>query len=492
MRVLFATSEAHPLIKTGGLADVSGALPKAISQITDLNTKTPVDVRILMPAYGAVLAKLNDIVSISNLKILGQDCEIITGKMPDSGLQVIAIQNAFLYERAGGPYFDENGIDWLDNPLRFGVLSRMASLLCSAQSPIKNWQPDIIQCNDWQTGMAPAYMKLLDNSRTKSIFSIHNLAFQGNFDASWLEKLDLPISSLSINGFEYFNQISFLKAGLFYADELSTVSPTYAKEIQTKVFGFGFEGLLQTRKDSLTGILNGIDTQDWNPATDAHLVKNYSNKRITGKQAVKKALQQQLGLQIDANAPLLGVVSRLTHQKGLDLLPEIMPKLISLGCQFAILGSGEKKLEAKFNDFAQRYPLKVSMSTGYNEHLSHNIMAGCDMFIMPSRFEPCGLNQLYGLAYGTPPIVSHTGGLADSVCNTNEATLKNKTATGFTLQNLKSETLLVTIKHALDHWHDKKIWRSIQKNGMNQDVSWERSAIAYYRLYQKVMKNNLS
>ena len=491
MRVLFATSEAHPLIKTGGLADVSGALPKAISQITDLNTKTPVDVRILMPAYGAVLAKLNDIVSVSNLKILGQDCKIITGKMPDSGLQVIAIQNAFLYERAGGPYSDENGIDWLDNPLRFGVLSRMASLLCSAQSPIKNWQPDIIQCNDWQTGMAPAYMKLLDNSRTKSIFSIHNLAFQGNFDASWLEKLDLPISSLSINGFEYFNQISFLKAGLFYADELSTVSPTYAKEIQTKVFGFGFEGLLQTRKDSLTGILNGIDTQDWNPATDAHLVKNYSNKRITGKQAVKKALQQQLGLQIDANAPLLGVVSRLTHQKGLDLLPEIMPKLISLGCQFAILGSGEKKLEAKFNDLAQRYPLQVSMSTGYNEHLSHNIMAGCDMFIMPSRFEPCGLNQLYGLAYGTPPIVSHTGGLADSVCNTNEATLKNKTATGFTLQNLKSETLLVTIKHALDHWHDKKIWRSIQKNGMDQDVSWGLSAISYYDLYQKVLQKQL-
>ena len=189
---------------------------------------------------------------------------------------------------------------------------------------------------------------------------------------------------------------------------------------------------------------------------------------------------------------MLGVVSRLTHQKGLDLLPEIMPKLISLGCQFAILGSGEKKLEAKFNDFAQRYPLQVSMNTGYHEHLSHNIMAGCDMFIMPSRFEPCGLNQLYGLAYGTPPIVSHTGGLADSVCDTNEVTLKNKTATGFSMQYLTSETLLVTIKHALAHWHDKKIWRSIQKNGMDQDVSWERSAIAYYRLYQKVMKNNLS
>ena len=488
MRVLFATSEAHPLIKTGGLADVSGSLPKAISQITDLNTNTPVDVKILMPAYEAVLAKLNDIVSVNNLKILGQDCEIITGKMPDSSLQVIAIKNAFLYERTGGPYSDENGVDWLDNPLRFGVLSRMASLLCSAKSPIKNWQPDIIQCNDWQTGMAPAYMKLLDNSGTKSVFSIHNLAFQGNFDASWVDKLDLPISNFIINGFEYFNQISFLKAGLFYADELSTVSPTYAKEIQTKAFGCGFEGLLQTRSDSLTGILNGIDTQDWNPATDAHLAKNYSNKRISGKLAVKKALQQQLGLQIDANAPLLGVVSRLTHQKGLDLIPEIMPKLIALGCQFAILGSGEKKLEAKFDDLARRYSMQVSMNTGYNEHLSHNIMAGCDIFIMPSRFEPCGLNQLYGLAYGTPPVVSYTGGLADSVCDTNEITLNNKTATGFSIQHLTSERLLFTIKHALDHWHDKKIWSSIQKNGMNQDVSWERSALAYFKLYQKVMK----
>ena len=492
MRVLFATSEAHPLIKTGGLADVSGALPKAISQQNDLNINEKVDVKIVMPAYGAVLAKLRNIHLITSLSVLGQDCEIITGKMPDSGLQVVAIRNAFLYERAGGPYSDENGVDWLDNPLRFGVLSRVASLLCSAQSPFKDWQPDIIQCNDWQTGLTPAYMKLLDNSRTKAIFSIHNLAFQGNFNASWLDKLDLPISNFVINGFEYFNQISFLKAGLFYADELSTVSPTYAKEIQTKAFGCGFEGLLQTRKDALTGILNGIDSQDWNPESDAHLVKNYSNNRVAGKQTVKKDLQQQLGLQIDANAPLLGIVSRLTHQKGLDLLPEIMPKLISLGCQFAILGSGEKKLEAKFNDLAQRYPLQVSMNTGYSEYLSHNIMAGCDMFIMPSRFEPCGLNQLYGLAYGTPPIVSHTGGLADSVCDTNAITLKNKTATGFSMQHLTSEKLLSTIKHALDHWHDKKIWRSIQKNGMNQDVSWERSAMAYCKLYQKVMKNSSS
>ena len=484
MRVLFATSEAYPLIKTGGLADVSGALPKAISQLAAFKG----DIKIVMPAYSAVLAKLINIQTIANIDVLGQACTIITGNMPDSGLDVIAIQNAFLYERAGGPYSDENGIDWIDNALRFGVLSRVASLLCSAQSPISDWLPELIQCNDWQTGLTPAYMKLLDNSHVKSIFSIHNLAFQGCFNATWLAKLELPAAHFQINGFEYYSQISFLKAGLFYADQLSTVSPTYAQEIQTKQFGFGLEGLLQTRAADLTGIVNGIDTHEWNPATDVHLPKNYSNSRITNKHAVKHALQQQLGLQMDANAPLLGIVSRLTHQKGLDLLPEITPTLVKQGCQFAILGSGDKALEAHFNELAESFPNQVSMNTGYHEHLSHNIMAGCDMFIMPSRFEPCGLNQLYGLAYGTPPIVSLTGGLADSVFDTNELSLKNNRATGFVVKNVNSASLLVTIQRAIKIWQDKTTWRKIQKNGMQRDISWDSSASAYLNLYQKTLK----
>ena len=483
MRVLFATSEAYPLIKTGGLADVSGALPKAISQLPDFKG----DIKLLLPAYSAVLAKLKTAKTIANINVLGQDCSLITGKMPDSDIEVIAIKNAALYERTGGPYSDENGIDWLDNPLRFGVLSRVASLLGSANSPIKNWLPDLIHCNDWQTGLAPAYMKLLDNSKTKSILSIHNIAFQGCFDATWLKQLELPAAHFQINGFEYHGQISFLKAGLFYADQLSTVSPTYAQEIQTADFGFGLEGLLQTRSSELTGILNGIDADEWNPATDLHLPKNYSNSRITGKHAVKHALQQQLGLDIHANAPLLGVVSRLTHQKGLDLLPVIMPKLVDLGCQFAILGSGEKKLEANFNALAERYPTQISMNTGYHEHLSHNIMAGSDLFIMPSRFEPCGLNQLYGLAYGTPPIVSNTGGLADSVCDTNELSLKNNSATGFVVKNVTSASLLITIQQAIATWQDKKTWRKIQKNGMSRDISWVSSAKPYFNLYQKTL-----
>ena len=486
MRVLFATSEVYPLIKTGGLADVSGALPKAISQLKQFSG----DIRILVPGYSAVLSKLKSPHISEKIEVLGHACTLITGKMPDSGLSVIAIQNAHLYERAGSPYNDENGVDWVDNALRFGVLSRIASLLCSKNSPLKDWQPDLIQCNDWQTGLAPAYMKLVDKSTTKSILSIHNLAFQGCFDANWLKPLELPTKDFHMNGFEYYGQISFLKAGLFYADKLSTVSPTYAQEIQTKKYGFGLEGLLKARSNDLTGILNGIDTQEWSPTSDVHLIKNYSNARIAGKKAVKHALQQQLGLKIDADAPLLGVVSRLTYQKGLDLLPEIMPKLIKAGCQFAILGSGDKALEASFSVLEERFPQQVSMNTGYHEHLSHNIMAGSDMFVMPSRFEPCGLNQLYGLAYGTPPIVSLTGGLADSVHDTNESSLKNNTATGFVVKNVNGASLLGTIEHTIQYWKDKKTWRKIQRNGMKRNISWDSSAIDYLALYEKTLAKN--
>lgn len=488
MRVLFATSEAHPLIKTGGLADVSGALPKALSQLEGENS---VDIKIVIPGYKAVLAKVRQAEAIATIGALGYTCKILLGKMPDSGLDVIVVQNTALYERSGGPYSDENGIDWPDNPLRFGVFSRITSMLCSKKnSPIKNWHPDLIQCNDWQTGLVPAYMKLVDNSSTKSILSIHNLAFQGCFDASWVSKLDLPNSGFQMNGFEYYGQLSFLKAGIFYADQLSTVSPTYAEEIQTDSFGFGMQGLLKSRSHELTGILNGIDAEDWNPDTDKNLIKNYNNSRITGKSLVKRNLQEKLGLQIDASAPLLGIVSRLTYQKGLDLLPEIMPKLIEQGCQFAILGSGDKVLETNFKILAAHHPKQVSVNTGYNEQLSHSIMAGSDIFIMPSRFEPCGLNQLYGLAYGTPPVVSDTGGLADSVCDTNELTIKEHTATGFVVKNVNHWSLLVTIERALSYWKDKKTWRQIQSNGMKRPIGWDSSAKAYLALYEKTLSNH--
>ena len=482
MHVLFVTSEAFPLIKTGGLADVSGALPKAIKNLPELNG----DIRILMPAYSGVLSKLKAVKQVATIQALGQQCKLFMGQMPDSNVDVIAIQNDALYARPGGPYTNKDGINWPDNALRFGVLSRVASMLAREDSPL-HWLPDIVHCNDWQTGLTPAYMKLVDQVPVKSVFSIHNMAYQGNFDSSLLTQLELPAQHFNINGFEFYKQISFMKAGLFYADHLSTVSPTYAKEIQTETYGFGLQGLLATRQQDLTGILNGIDTQDWNPAIDTHLIKSYSSKNIAGKKAVKKDLQKAFGLKIDANAPLLGIVSRFANQKGLDLVPPIIPALISEGCQFVILGSGEKPLEEMFTALQKTYPDAVGVNIGYNEPLSHNIMAGADMFIMPSRFEPCGLNQLYGLAYGTPPIVSPTGGLADSVINTSPDSIKNNTATGFVIKNVTQVSLLVAIRYAIRLWKDKKDWRKIQKNGMGTDVSWSSSAISYLELYTKTI-----
>jgi starch synthase len=484
LHVLFVTSEAFPLIKTGGLADVSGALPKAIEHLSEFSG----DIKILIPAYRGLLDQLSSVKQVATILALGQQCKLFMGKMPDSSIDVIAIQNDMLYERQGGPYADENGNDWPDNPLRFGVLSRVASFLTRNDSPLK-WIPDIVHCNDWQTGLTPAYMKLVDHVAVKSIFSIHNMAYQGNFDSGLINLLELPAQHYNISGFEFYNQISFMKAGLFYADHLSTVSPTYAKEIQTVVYGFGLQGLLSSRQNDLTGILNGIDTQDWNPATDKHLIKHYSTKNIAGKKMVKQGLQKRLGLSIDADAPLLGIVSRFAYQKGLDLLPEIIPKLIEEGCQIAILGSGEKALEEAFIVLQKTYPNTLSVNIGYNEPLSHNIMAGADMFIMPSRFEPCGLNQLYGLAYGTPPIVSATGGLADSINDTSPESIKDNTATGFVIKNVTPLSLLVAIRYAISLWRDKKSWRKIQKNGMETNVSWASSAGLYLELYSKLLKN---
>ncbi len=483
MHVLFVTSEAFPLIKTGGLADVSGALPQALTNLADFDG----DIKILIPAYQGLLSKLDGVKQVATIEALAQTCHLFSGKLPDSNVEVIAIQNQMLYERNGGPYTDAQGNDWVDNALRFGVLSRIASLLCRDDSPL-NWRPDVVHCNDWQAGLTPAYMKLVDHVTAKSVFSIHNMAYQGNFDGSQRHALALPTEHFNINGYEFYDQLAFMKAGLFYADHLITVSPTYAKEIQTDVYGFGMQGLLSNRQHDLTGILNGIDTQEWNPATDPHLIKPYSNKSITGKKAVKKALQAELGLTVDANAPLLGIVSRFAYQKGLDLLPPILPALIDAGCQFAILGSGEKALEETFAGLQAQYPGQVSATIGYREPLSHRIMAGADMFVMPSRFEPCGLNQLYGLAYGTPPIVSPTGGLADSVCDTTSESIKNKQATGFVLKNVTAASLLGTIQTAIALWEDKKTWRKIQRHGMETDVSWASSAHLYLDLYKKVLE----
>lgn len=480
MKVLFVSSEVFPLIKTGGLADVSGSLPNALQRLG-------VDIRILIPGYPSVLKQLIDLKPIASLHHLPHidHAELLLGTIKETKVKVIVIKSAALYERNGGPYADPNGLEWQDNPVRFGVLSKVASILASEHSPITDWHPDIVHCNDWQTALAPAYMKLTEHSRVKSVISLHNMAFQGCYTPNWVVSLGLPSSGFSIEGFEYHGQLSFLKAGIFYADAITTVSPRYAIEIQTAAFGFGLEGLLSQRSDEIKGILNGIETDEWNPETDKYLSKNYSSKNMSGKQEIKAALQQSLGLNVDAHAPLLGVVSRLTHQKGLDMLAPHLQTLIDQGCQFALLGGGEMGLEASFQNIAIHNPGRVSVTIGYNEPLSHQIMAGCDMFIMPSRFEPCGLNQLYGLAYGTPPIVNATGGLADSVIDSNHAHITNKTANGFVMVEASADGLMACIRRAVETYrNDKDTWLQIQKTGMSQNLSWDKSAQEYLAVYQ--------
>ncbi len=487
MRILFVTSEAFPLIKTGGLADVSGSLPAALNE-------KGVDVRILMPAYPAVLEKLIDlraIATIDQLPIVGS-VKILMGTMPETGINVMAIQSPELYERAGGPYVDITGNDWPDNPLRFGILSRVAAnLACSLTSPLIDWLPDVVHCNDWQSGLTPAFIHFhqlaTGMKHAKSVLSIHNLAFQGNFGAEWVANLGLPAESYQMEGLEYYGQMSFLKAGVYYADHLSTVSPTYGLEIQTPEYGFGMQGLLAKRNKEIEGILNGIDINEWNPKSDPHLSAHYDATHLKNKSVVKQALQQQLGLNVEAKAPLLGVVSRLTYQKGLDMLLQIAEPLIQQGYQIALLGSGEKPMEDGFKQLAMRYPQQVAVTIGYNEPLSHNIMAGVDLFIMPSRFEPCGLNQMYGLRYGTPSVVTRTGGLADSILDTTPATLAEKSATGYVMSAVSADALQDAIERARTHFQEPKLWKQIQQTGMKTELGWDKSAQAYLNLYKKLL-----
>jgi len=487
LRILFVTSEAFPLIKTGGLADVSGSLPAALNEIG-------ADVRLLIPAYPDVLKKLlnqHTVATVANLPFAGS-ATLISGEIEESGVSVLAIKCPSLYERAGGPYVDEKGLNWQDNPVRFGILSLVAAILSDSESPLKNWIPDIVHCNDWQTGLTPAYMHYRQQARpalkqAKSVLSIHNLAFQGTFHGDWTTQLGLPPTSFNIEGVEYYGQLSFLKGGIYFADSIATVSPTYAQEIQTEEYGFGMQGLLAHRGHEIHGILNGIDLNEWNPAKDPHLTKRYSANRMNDKKVVKTALQSRLGLYVDEAAPLFGVVSRLTYQKGLDMFLSIAKPFLRQGSQIALLGGGETELEAGFRQLAHDYPLQVSVNIGYNEPLSHQIMAGSDIFIMPSRFEPCGLNQMYGLRYGTPPIVSHTGGLADSVQDTNAESLKMGTATGFVMTDKTPEALFASIQNALNNYRNDKAWRKIQRNGMRRDLGWDKSAGKYLSLYQNLL-----
>lgn len=479
LRVLFATSEIAPLIKTGGLADVSGALPAALRAIG-------VDVRVLVPGYNQVIEQLAQPRTVAALEDLPGFplARLLSGTMAN-GVPLLVLDCPLLYQREGGPYQTAQGQNWVDNALRFGMLSKVAAVLGSDASPLE-WHPDLVHCNDWQTGLTPAYLHFAPGA-VPSIIAIHNLAFQGNFSAETVQQLHLPASCYSIDGVEFYGNMSFLKAGLFYADHITTVSPNYAAEIQQEPLGFGMQGLLATRHDSLTGILNGIDTDEWNPATDPYLAKPYSNANLTGKAANKNALQRKMGLSIEPDVPLLGVVSRFTEQKGLDLLLEIAPLLSELPVQLAMLGSGDAQMQKNARDLSHLYHGKIAVHIGFSEELSHQIEAGADIFLMPSRFEPCGLNQLYSQRYGTPPIVHATGGLADSVVNCTLETLRDGSASGFAFIGMTAENLYTTIQRAVDLYHNRPKWKALCNNCMAKDFSWKSSAEAYRAVYLKVL-----
>ncbi len=480
LKVLFVTPEVAPLIKTGGLADVSGALPAALRAIG-------VDARVLVPGYPQVLEQLdqNKVVATFNSLPGSPGARLFSENMPN-GTPLLVLDCPSLYQREGGPYQDSKGRDWPDNALRFGLLSRAAALLGSDESPL-DWHPDVVHCNDWQTGLTPAWMRF-SNATAASVFTIHNLAFQGIFPPETVSDLHLPSSCFGVDGVEYYGKLSFLKAGLSYADHITTVSPNYAKEIQQEVFGFGMQGMLSKRSGDLTGILNGIDTDEWDPATDRYLAKKFSAKNMAGKAANKQALQRRLGLTIDPEMPLLGVVSRLTHQKGLDLLLKMAPRLIKLPVQLALLGSGEANMQQSARALARLHPGKIGAQIGFSEELSHLIEAGADMFVMPSRFEPCGLNQFYSQRYGTLPIVHAIGGLADSVVDCSAETLVDGTASGFSFHDMTTKNLYAAIQRAVESYHDRKQWKKLRNNCMRKELGWQHSAEAYKAVYLKVLR----
>ncbi|MFA7279424.1 MAG: glycogen synthase GlgA [Sterolibacterium sp.] len=483
LKVLFVTSEIAPWVKTGGLGDVCGALPQALRELG-------VDVRLLVPYYPALAQAFPSAKRVAEVSDLGGQLPAVTLRQATtaSGLPLLLLDCPPLFMRPGNPYLDADGSDWPDNAIRYGLLSRVAALLGSDANPLP-WQAQLIHCHDWQTALAPAYLKYLGgthSARAATLITVHNLAFQGLFGATLLAELGLPPQAWQIDGVEYYGHLSFLKAGLQHADWITSVSPTYASEIQTDAEGMGLAGLLRWRSERLSGILNGIDDDLWNPATDPHLPAHYVAGNLQGKAANKLALQRRMGLAENASMPLLGVVSRLTEQKGLDLLPPLAAEIAALPAQLAVLGSGSRELEDAFRNMAQTHPGQFATQIGFDEGLAHLIEAGADMFLMPSRFEPCGLNQMYSLRYGTPPIVRRTGGLADSVIDCIPATLASGTANGFAFAAPTEDALLTAIERAVLAWREPAIWRQLQHNGMNRDWSWQVPAQQYADLYRRL------
>jgi starch synthase len=481
MNILYAASEAYPLIKTGGLGDVVHSLPLALNRLGD-------SVRLVLPAYRAALAGAGQVEVLAVWDIPGVG---VTHRVKVLQSQVDALGDIFylidapaLFDRPGNPYIHDDGQSWPDNAERFTVFSRAVAIL-ALQAPDPQWKPDVVHCHDWQTGLVPAFLSQAANPPT-TVFTIHNLSYDGYFSYQEFNQLQLPAAWWSSRYVEFYGGFSMLKAGMVFSTHVTTVSPTYAKEITTPEFGYRFDGLLQYMGNKLTGILNGIDLDTWNPSSDKYLVAKFSatRNRIQGKREIKADLLQLAGLP-QSDAPLLGFIGRMVPQKGIDLIAAILPRLFeSSDARMVILGSGDKIFESDLMDLAQKHPDRLHVYIGYSEALAHKIEAGCDVFLMPSRFEPCGLNQMYSLRYGTPPVVNHTGGLADTVVDTTAATLKDKTANGFVFYNPDAGSLLASTRRALKYLANERVWSQLCRTGMQTDLGWETSARQYQKLYQ--------
>jgi starch synthase len=481
MKILFASSEAAPLIKTGGLADVAGSLPVAMRHIG-------YDCRLILPGFPDVMQNAKSLRQVSELSLPGETnaVRIFEGLLEPHEVPLYVVDAPHWFNRPGNPYLSPRGDDWGDNAERFTCFSRAIVAIGLNQAHL-DWQPEIIHANDWQTGLVAPLLQDEDN-HPATLFTIHNLAYQGLFDKATFARLSLPQHLWSHDGLEYYDQLSFIKGGIALSDRVNTVSPTYAKEIQTPEFGYGLEGLLQHRGDHFSGVLNGIDYHIWNPMDDPNIAAAYSADDMTGKRLNKLALQREFGLPEDEHIQLFGYIGRLVEQKGVDLILQVLPGLMDAGVQVVLLGSGNKELEHALERTNQKYHSRVGVKIGYDEGLSHRIEAGCDCFIMPSRFEPCGLNQMFSLRYGTVPIVRRTGGLADTVVDVSQSTLAWGTANGFVFDQADGGSLWQALENAIRFYRRSSTdWEILARTGMQQDLSWEASAAHYVELYQQAL-----
>ncbi|SEP75939.1 glycogen synthase GlgA [Basfia succiniciproducens] len=477
MKVLHVCSELYPLLKTGGLADVLGALPAAQKEIG-------LDARILIPAYPAISAGIPDTGVVAEFHNSAAGHVVLRyGEFNGVGVYLIDAPN--LYAREGNPYHDQWYNDYADNYKRFALLGWVGAELATGLDPW--WMAEVVHAHDWHAGLTSAYLAYKGRP-AKSVFTIHNLAYQGLFAYHHLFEIGLPTSMFNVNGLEFYGQISYLKAGLYYSDAVTAVSPTYAREITTPEFAYGFEGLLSTlhSQGKLVGILNGVDDNIWNPNTDSYIQDHYKLKSMTGKKKNKAALQAHFNLPEKPDALLFVMITRLTEQKGVDLLIQSAENIIKQGGQLALLGSGAPSLESALLGLAHKHPKNIAVKIGYDEPLSHLMVAGGDVILVPSRFEPCGLTQLYGLKYGTLPLVRQTGGLADTVVDSTAENIKERRATGFVFNEANSQALSHAISRAFSLWKKQRTWFTVRTVAMEQDFSWQISARRYEELYRRI------